>query len=145
MSIRDSRIILDTNVWVFGLRGDPEYHACSPVLETLSSLRIVIPRQVLIELQLNLSPQENQRFWRLITTHPARAEISWEPASPDRVRQFRQAGCRRGDAAVAALAEHLRVDILVTENRDFLRNAPHLPFRLMTSSEFLAELTQESA
>ncbi len=78
MSIRDSRIILDTNVWVFGLRGDPEYHACSAVLENLSSLQIVIPRQVLIELQLN-------------------------------------------------------------------RNAPHLPFRLMTSSELLAELTQESA
>jgi predicted nucleic acid-binding protein len=145
VSIRDSRIILDTNVWVFGLRGDPEYHACSAVLENLSSLRIVIPRQVLIELQLNLSPQESQRFWRLITTYPARTEISWEPALPERVHHFRQGGCRRGDAAVAALAEHLRVEILVTENREFLRNAPHLPFRLMSSPELLAELTQESA
>ena len=77
MTIRDSRIVLDTNVWIYGLRQDQDY---------------------------------------------------------------RGLGCRRGDAAVAALTEHVGAEVLVTENREFLRDVPNLPFRLVTSSALLAEL-----
>ncbi len=41
---RNRRTVLDTNVWIYGLRQDPERCACTQLLESLSSLRVVIPR-----------------------------------------------------------------------------------------------------
>jgi len=103
---------------------------------------VVIPRQVLAELQINLAPEEYQRFWQLINAYSARMEISWDPGPTERVNHYRGLGCRRGDAAVAALTEHVGAEVLVTENREFLRDVPNLPFRLVTSSALLAELDQ---
>jgi predicted nucleic acid-binding protein len=140
VSIRNSRIVLDTNVWIYGLRQDRDYPACSELLEKLRTFQIVIPRQVLVELQVNLSPREYQRFWQLINAYSARAEISWDPAPAERFDRYRRLGCRRGDAAVATLTEHVGAEALVTENREFLRNVPDLPFRVLSSSDFQAEL-----
>lgn len=107
---------------------------------SIRNKRVIIPRQVLVELQVNFSPQEYQRFWQLINVYSARIEISWDPAPIDRLDRYRRLGCRRGDAAVAALTEHVGAEALVTENREFLRHAPNLPFRLLSSADLLAEL-----
>jgi hypothetical protein len=77
--------VLDTNVWIYGLRQDRDYPACSELLEKLRTFQVVIPRQVLVELQVNLSPREYQRFWQLINAYSARAEISWDPAPAERL------------------------------------------------------------
>lgn len=140
MNIRNSRIVLDTNVWIYGLRQDPTHPGCSELLEKLRAFTVIIPRQVLVELQVNLSPQEYQEFWQLINAYPARIEISWDPAPQDRLDRYRRLGCRRGDAAVAALTESIGAEALVTENREFLRDVPDLPFRILSSSDLLAEL-----
>ena len=50
MSIRDEWIILDTNVWIFGLRRIPDFAACAELLQNLNRLRVVLPRQILQEL-----------------------------------------------------------------------------------------------
>jgi len=62
------------------------------------------------------------------------------PGPIDPLDRYSRLGCRRGDAAVAALTEHVGAEALVTENREFLRDVPDLPFRLLSSSDLLAEL-----
>ena len=140
MSIQNSRIVLDTNVWIYGLRRDQIYPQCEELLDKLRMFRVIIPRQVLFELQVNLSPQEYQQFWQLINAYPAQIEVSWDPAPQDRLDRYRQLGCRKGDAAVAALTEHVEAEVLVRENRELLRDVSNLPFRLVSSTELLAEL-----
>ena len=54
MSIRDDWIILDTNVWIFGLRRVPYLPACAELLQNLNRLQVVLPQQILQELQANL-------------------------------------------------------------------------------------------
>ena len=52
------RWLLDTNVWVFGLRRDETYPACAQLLERIGSFSVVIPLQVLKELNLILTEDE---------------------------------------------------------------------------------------
>jgi predicted nucleic acid-binding protein len=142
VTIRNSRIALDTNVWIYGLRQDQNFFACSELLENLRAFQAVIPRQVLAELQANLTAEESRHFWQLIHAPTSRVEISWDAAPAEPLDRYRRLGCRRGDAAVAAQSEFLGAEVLVTENRELLRGAPNLPFRLLTSSALLAELRQ---
>lgn len=140
MSIRNKRVVLDTNVWIHGLRQDRGHQACSELLGKLRTLQVVIPRQVLVELRVNLSSQEYQSFWQLINSYSSKVEISWDPAPIERFNRYRRLGCRRGDAAVAALTEHVGATALVTENREFLSHVPDLPFRLLSSADLLDEM-----
>lgn len=79
MSIRNKRIVLDTNVWIHGLRQDRGHQACSELLGKLRTLQVVIPRQVLVELRVNLSSQEYQSFWQLINSYSSLARRSPPP------------------------------------------------------------------
>ena len=77
MTIRDERIVLDTNVWIFGLRRLPD---CALLLERLSQLQVILPRQVLRELQANLTESELRALFRLLKQCPEQIVIRWEKA-----------------------------------------------------------------
>jgi predicted nucleic acid-binding protein len=51
-------VILDTNVWIFGLRNQPDRPACNEILRRLNRLYVRIPRQILMELRANLNKEE---------------------------------------------------------------------------------------
>jgi len=36
VSIRDEWIVLDTNIWIFGLRRGPDFPACAELLDNLN-------------------------------------------------------------------------------------------------------------
>ena len=82
MSILDEWIGFDTNIWIFGLRRDPNIPACAQLLEHLDRLRIVLPRQILQELQANLSENEISTLFRLLSRFPGRLKISWDKTRP---------------------------------------------------------------
>jgi predicted nucleic acid-binding protein len=140
VSIRDEWIILDTNVWIFGLRRIPGLPACAELLENLNRLRVVLPRQILQELQANLVDDELRILFRLLNRLPIPPKINWQKATPETVAKYQQKGCKLGDAIVSAHAEELGVKLLVTENRDFLEELTDLPFRRLNASGALAEL-----
>ena len=120
MSILDEWIVLDTNVWIFGLRRFPDLPACVELLEHLDRLRVVVPRQILQEIQANL----------------------WEKTKPDLIARYQNLGCKLGDAAVAAHLEELGIKLLVSENRDFLEELSDLPFRRLSAAQAMTELRQ---
>jgi hypothetical protein len=51
VSIQDEWIVLDTNIWIFGQRRVLGFTECADLLDFLSRLRVVLPRQILQELQ----------------------------------------------------------------------------------------------
>lgn len=48
MTIEHKWVVLDTNVWIFGLRESPERPACIKVLQRLPRLYVHVPRQILL-------------------------------------------------------------------------------------------------
>jgi predicted nucleic acid-binding protein len=94
VSIRDEWIILDTNVWIFGLRRIPDFPACAELLENLNRLRVVLPRQILQELQANLVDDELRVLFRLINRLPIPPKIDWQKAAPETVTKYQQKGCK---------------------------------------------------
>lgn len=140
MTTQPERWLLDTNVWVFALRRDEAFPNCAQLLERIGSFRVVIPLQVLKELNLNLTEDEINDFYRLINQQPEWMELSWATAPAERARFYEDRGCRKGDAVIAAHAESLRVGIIVSENRQFLQTIEDLPIEIVTAADALARL-----
>ncbi len=142
MTIPPERWLLDTNVWVFGLRDDVAFLACAQLLDRVGSFSVVIPLQVLKELNLALMEDEMRDFYRLVNQYSEFIDLSWEPAVNERVKFYEELGCRKGDAVIAAHAEALEVKIIVSENRQFLQTLRNLPIEILTSAEAQARLAR---
>ena len=137
MSIDNEWIVLDTNIWILGLRNQA---ACYRLLQCLNKLYVKTPYQIFLELQANLNPDELKRFFRLIHLYPNRIELSWEKAELDLINKYRSVGCKLGDAAIAAHLEMMSIKTLISENRDFFEEIKGLPFRVLRVEEALREL-----
>jgi hypothetical protein len=134
-SIRGETVALDTNVFIFALRKEPDYPACETLLfDKLPALQIYMPLQIFLELQRNLTASEMRRVVRALTMAQA---VTWDytPPQMDRIRQWEQRGAKKGDAVITAHLEGAAVHYLVSENRDFLKELPALPFTVLSSEE----------
>jgi predicted nucleic acid-binding protein len=135
MTIPLERWLLDTNVWVFGLRRDPSFRACADLLDLIGTFFVLVALQVLKELNLTLAESEMRELYQIINQYSEFIELSWEPAPIERVRFYEEQGCRKGDAVIAAHAEALNVRLIVSENRQFLQTVKDLPIRMVTAAE----------
>jgi predicted nucleic acid-binding protein len=133
-------IVLDTNIWIFGLREHPKYPACSTLLHNFSKLFIKMPRHILRELQANLTKDELSDLFKLLNRYPENYEINWEKVKTKHLNKYLKFGCKLGDAAVAAHLEELNIKTFVSENRDFLSDIERFPFRVLNSEEAVKEL-----
>ena len=134
-SIRGETVALDTNVFIFALRKEPDYPACETLLfDKLPALQVYMPLQIFLELQRNLTGSEMRRVLRALTMAQA---VTWDyaPAQVDLIRQWEQRGAKKGDAVITAHLEAATIRYLVSENRDFLMELPALPFTVLSSEE----------
>jgi predicted nucleic acid-binding protein len=134
------RWLIDTNVWIFGLRRDEKSPDSARLLQKLGSFTALIPLQIIKELHLNLTDREMAEFYGLLNRFPNRSELNWEVPSNERIYFYRKAGCRKGDAIVAASAERLKADLIISNNRQFLQTVSGLSTDIMTPSQALARL-----
>jgi hypothetical protein len=66
-SIRGEAVALDTNVFIFALRKEPDFPACETLLfDKLNALQVYVPLQILLELQHNLTASEMRRVVRAL-------------------------------------------------------------------------------
>jgi predicted nucleic acid-binding protein len=135
MTIPLERWLLDTNDWVFGLRRDPSFRACADLLDLIGTFFVLVPLQVLKELNLTLAEDEMRQFYQIVNQYPKFVDLNWEPAPLERVRFYEEQGCRKGDAVIAPHAEALNVRLIVSENRQFLQTVKNLPVRILTAAE----------
>jgi hypothetical protein len=95
MTIQAERWLLDTNIWILGLRRDRAFPACAELLDEIGSFLAVISLQVLKEPNVNLTKDELRGFYELVNDAGDSVELNWEPASVDRVNYYAKLGCKR--------------------------------------------------
>ena len=65
--------------------------------------------------------------------------IDFEKVPLAYIREFEQKGLKKGDAEIGAFCEWRQIDILVSDNRDFLRGlSAERSFQVMAPQEFCA-------
>ncbi len=142
-SIRSEAVALDTNIFIFALRKEPNYPGCETLLfDKLSALQVDMPLQIFLEVQRNLTGSEMRRVVRALAMAHT---VTWDyaPARMDLIRQWEQRGAKKGDAVITAHLEAATIRYLVSENRDFLIELPALPFTVLSSEEAV-RLLEES-
>jgi hypothetical protein len=118
------------------------FRACGQLLERIGSFSVLIPLQVLKELNLTLAENEMREFYQVINQYPEFIELSWQPAPLARVKFYEAQGCRKGDAVIAAHAEALDVNVIVGENRQFLQTLRALPLEILTADKARSRLAR---
>ncbi|MDZ7265379.1 MAG: hypothetical protein ONB16_12395 [candidate division KSB1 bacterium] len=141
MTIFDKWISFDTNIYVFGIREDPNFPACVALLERIGELHVYIPRQIIRELQNNLTPDKVSELFGLYNQYPDRIRIDWKIIPIKSIDRFQRLGCKLGDPVVAAHLEKQGVYTFVSENRHFLKEIPDLPFRVLSATAALEEMS----
>ena len=130
-------ISLDTNVWIFGLLGVDGF--CQKILLNLWQFEVVIPDQVRAELEHNLSDDDMKRFYQLVLQFE-NLKIDFELVPHSYIDLFHKKGLRKGDAEIGAFCEWRRVDIIISDNRDFLNALPSdRSFRVLSPEAFCEE------
>jgi predicted nucleic acid-binding protein len=141
MTIFDEWISFDTNIYIFGIRENPNFPACIELLERIGELYVYIPRQVIRELQNNLQPDEVFELFELFNHYPDRIRIDWKIIPNALIQKFQLLGCKLGDAVIAAHLEQQGVHTLISENRHFLNEIPNLPFRVLSAEAALEKMS----
>ena len=111
----------------------------------IGSFLVVVPLQIIKELHLNLTDDDMKDFYRLLNKFPDCAEVSWERVPAERVVFYQNRGCRKGDAIIAAHAEVLNADLIVSNNRQFLQTVANLPAEIVTPAQALSRLAAINA
>jgi hypothetical protein len=101
--------------------------------------------QIIKELHLNLFDDEMKDFYRLLNKFPDCVEVGWERVPPERVVFYQDRGCRKGDAIIAAHAEILNADLIVSNNRQFLQTVANLSAEIVTPAQALSRLPSVNA
>ena len=137
ISIGDEPVALDTNQYVFGIRGSHDYPACREILiRMMTELTVYLPIEIIVELARNLYPEELRAAYRAL--RDARRLIQDFTQLEDHlIAHYTELGAKDGDARICAHLDQAGVRWLISENRHFLIEIPDLPFRVITSQQAL--------
>ena len=126
-------ISLDANVWIFALLGTNIH--CEKISVNLSRFNVIIPNQVRMEVERNLSQKYVKRFYNIALK--SGIEFNFERVPELYITMFESKGLKKGDAIIGGFGEWQKIDILVSDNRDFLRglSAEHY-FAVVSPQEF---------
>jgi predicted nucleic acid-binding protein len=119
VTLRAERVVFDTNVWIFGLRKHPDRPACYALLERIGEFHLLLPWQILRELQANLIEEELRTLFRLIHLFPESVEIRRSKPGSGLIRKYQELGCKVSDAIIAAQLEEEGIRTLITEKSRF--------------------------
>jgi len=127
------RISLDTNVWIFGIVGSDKF--CETILLNLAQFKVIVPNQVRVELERNLSQQNLKKFYYFIKEF--NIDINYKQVPEIYITMFEGKGLKKGDAIIGGFAEWQKIEAIVSDNRDFLRGlSPEHYFEVMSPQEF---------
>ena len=131
--------VLDSNEYIFSF-GLFKKQSCEILFNILpeynDAVSIRITRTILNEVRANLTPEEFKEFVLFVNNFSTRVdedyEIPFELGS-----KYEAMGLKPADAFIAAYAEYVGADILVSENRHFLSRHSNLPFKICNAEQCL--------
>ncbi|MBI5181586.1 MAG: type II toxin-antitoxin system VapC family toxin [Nitrospirae bacterium] len=131
-------LVLDSNeyIFAFGILKKPfSIRLIDIILDTFPTYSIRIPRLIVEEVGRHLTPEEFREFIEFITNLTTIDEDFVVPFELG--AKYELDGLKPADAFIAAYTEWTGADILVTENRHFLRHHSSLPFKILNAEECL--------
>ena len=134
------QLVLDANEYIFGLGlVKNKKGSCESLLQFLadniSIHSISICRTIVEEVRANLTPREFQTFIKLLNLF---TNIDEDFLIPFELGvKYEYEGFKEADALIAAYTEWVGADVLVTENRHFLKHNLGLPFKVLTAAKCL--------
>jgi rRNA-processing protein FCF1 len=144
------RIILDSNEYILGLDTTAGPSSPSRLLDLLRILideseefRILIPEIIVREVQRNLPPDLERDFFRLIqSSHKIEYHDMVKVPKATFQKYRRQKRLKQADALIAAFADFMKVDYVVSENRHIYRDLKATGFITLTAQDFV-DLVEE--
>ena len=135
------RLIVDSNDYIFAFGASKEFFSLALFehiknYPTLYSIHIC--RSIVNEIKRNLPDSNFQDFYNFISLVTSIDEDYIVPFELG--VKYESYGLKPGDAFIAAYAEYVQADLLVSENRHFLSRRPDLPFQVLNAQECLKKL-----
>ena len=133
------RLVLDTNeyLFAFGLLKEPFCEeVIAAILDQFPRHTLRIPAKILEEVRRNLTGEAFREFIAFLNTLSITIDQDFSvPFELGAKYEFK--GLKPPDAFIAAYAEWVGADILVTENRHFLTLHIDLPFHIFPAGKCL--------
>jgi len=104
----------------------------------------LVPEIILREVQRNLPSDLEKDFFKLIQSSQKIEYHTLADVPRATFEKYRQKGLKRADALIAAFADHMKADYIISENRHIYRNLKHAPFLTLKAQGFL-NLVKRSA
>lgn len=131
-------LVIDSNEYILAFGPSKETTSKSlldTLLEKFPAHTLRIPRLTLEEVRDHLPPETFREFIEFISDLTAIDEDFLVPFELG--AKYESKGLKPADAFIAAYAEWVGADILVTENRHFLTLHIDLPFRILPAEKCL--------
>ena len=135
------RFVIDANEFIiaFGVvEITPSKQLLRHFSEHPSTVNIFICRSIVNEVQRNLIALYLKQFYEFLSSMVSVDEDYLVPFELG--AKYEGLGLKPGDAFITAYAEHVKANLLVSENRHFLSRRSDLPFRVVTAIECLKQL-----
>jgi hypothetical protein len=144
------RIILDSNEYILGLDSTAGPSPSSRLLDLVRILideseefRLLVPEIIVSEVQRNLPAGLDKDFFRLIQSSQKIEYHNLLSVPMSTFQKYRRhRGLKHADALIAAFAEYMKADFIVSENRHIYRDLKSTSFISLTAQDFL-DLLQE--
>ena len=144
------KIILDTNEYIFGLDSEAGEVAPGRVLDAIRILieeyedfRLLLPEIIRKEVQRNIPADLEGDFYRLIYSSEKIEHYSMLDVPVELFEKYRnEKGLKEGDALIAAFAEFVKTDYLISENRHIYRDLDIRELATVNAEEFLKILEE---
>jgi hypothetical protein len=139
------RIVLDSNEYILGLDTTAGPSPSSRLLDLVRILideseefRLLVPEIILREVQRNLPPELEKDFFRLIqSSQKIEYHDLVEVPKATFQKYRRQKRLKQADALIAAFADHMKADYIISENRHIYRDLKATAFATLTAEDFL--------
>ena len=132
------RIVLDSNIFIFAFR--EEKAVCMRILENIDLFEVFMPSIILDEVIERLKILVNKNFaskvrHTILSSSVHVVDISAVPKNL--IKKYEKKKLKTSDAVIAAFAEYVSADYLLSENRHFLKNLKTTKFRVKNAEQFL--------
>ncbi len=139
------RIVLDSNEYILGLDTTSGPSPSSRLLDLVRILideseefRLLVPEIILREIQRNLPSNLEKDFFRLIQSSQKIEYHDLVQVPKTTFHKYRQQkSLKQADALIAAFADFMKVDYIVSENRHIYRDLKTTGFITLTAQSFL--------
>lgn len=94
-------VSLDTNVWILGIIGGDRF--CEKILVNLFQFDVIVPNQVRVELEHNLTHNNLKKFYYFVNNFDVL--LNYERVPEIYITMFEEKGLKKGDAIIGGFCE----------------------------------------